>query len=452
MNKNFWKSRQEKGMSYMKKFIAFLLKYKIIVALIFLICISSVSSVALANANSVTVKSDSVNVRIGPGLSYANMGQVKKGDKLSIISEKNKWYEVRLAGDKIGWVASWLLDNTTVSSTTNKVGIIKVQNTTVFKNAYATSAVIGTVSQSQKVSIMYQTSDWTQILYKGSAGWVKSEFIQGTQETSGESSSSTKSSSSSNDVKKVTVTQPSTKMRIEPDSNGRIIKTVNVGKSFDYLGKNGKWYKVRDTDGSVGYVASWVVTVSGTKDPIKSAATNISEATIVIDPGHGGSDVGAESKKKTYEKQFTLAYAQAIKQELQRTGARVILTRDKDESKSLGARARLSSKIEADAFISLHFDSSTDANAGSGITTYYYTSNKDGKLATDINNQLKGIKINNRGTQQKDLYVLHYNSQPSILLELGYINSKSDYKHISSETYKAQVAKAVTAGLKNYFQ
>lgn len=450
MRKTVFSSWRKKGMFYMKKFWDFLKKYKIIVAVIFLICISSWSTIALANANAVNVKSDSVNVRVGPGLSYANMGQVKKGDKLSIISEKNKWYEVRLAGDKIGWVASWLLDNTDVSSTTNKVGIIKVQNTTVFKNADATSAVLGTISQSDKVTIMYQEKDWTQILYKGTAGWVKTEFIQGTQETSGESTSS--KSSNSSDIKKVTVTQPSTKLRIDPNSNGRIVKTVNVGKSFDYLGKNGKWYKVRDSDGSVGYVASWVVTVTGTKDAVKSAATNISEATIVIDPGHGGTDVGAESKKKTYEKNFTLAYAQEIKKQLQKTGARVILTRDGDATKSLGNRARLSSKIEADAYISLHFDSSTSADAGSGITTYYYENSKDGKLATSLNDQLKALKIKNRGTQQKDLYVLHYNSQPSVLLELGYINSKSDYKHINSEAYKEQVARAVTAGLKNYFQ
>lgn len=432
------------------KVLTFLRKYKITVALAFLLAISSVSTVALANANSVVVKSDSVNVRIGPGLSYANMGQVKKGDKLSIISEKNKWYEVRLAGDKIGWVASWLLDNTTVSSTANKVGIIKVQNTTVFKNADTSSDVLGTVSQSQKVSIMYQESDWTQILYKGTAGWVKTDFIEGTQETSGPDSAH--NSNNKDGVKTVTVTQPSTKLRIEPNSNGRIIKTVNVGKNFDYLGKDGKWYKVRDKDGSVGYVASWVVTVSGTKNPVKSAATNISESTIIIDPGHGGDDTGAISSKKTYEKNFTLEYAQAIKQELKKTGARVILTRNGDSTASLGERARQSSKIEADAFISLHFDSTSSSSPGSGITTYYYQKNKDGKLAQDINDQLKSVQIKNRGTQEKDLYVLHYNSQPSILLELGYINSKSDYKHITSQKYKEQIAKAVTAGLKNYFQ
>lgn len=447
--------RPKKGMFYMKKILlmvlAFLRKYKIIIALAFLLAISSISTVALANANSVVVQSESVNVRIGPGLSYANMGQVKKGDKLSIISEKNKWYEVRLAGDKIGWVASWLLDNTTVSSTANKVGIIKVQNTTVFKNADSSSDVLGTVSQSQKVSIMYQESDWTQILYKGTAGWVKTEFIQGTQETSGPESAH-KSKSNKDGVKTVTVTQPSTKLRIEPNSNSRIVKSVNVGKSFDYLGKDGKWYKVRDSDGSVGYVASWVVTVTGTKNPVKSAATNISESTIIIDPGHGGDDTGALSQKKTYEKNFTLEYAQAIKHELQKTGARVILTRNGDQTASLGQRARQSSKIEADAFISLHFDSTESASAGSGITTYYYQKNKDGKLAKDINDQLKSVQIKNKGTNQKDLYVLHYNSQPSVLLELGYINSKSDYKHITSEKYKEQIAKAVTAGLKNYFQ
>jgi len=433
----------------MKKFIKFFMKNRILVAILLLLALSSWSTVALASANAVVVQSDSVNVRVGPGLSYANMGQVKKGDKLAILAEKNKWYQVRLSGDKIGWVASWLIDNTDVSSATNKVGIVKVPNTTVFKSADASSSVLGTIEQSQKVTIMYQEQDWTQILYNGTAGWVKSSFIQGTQETSG---SSNTSNTSDNDIKTVTVTQPNTKLRIDPDQNGRVVKTAKVGKQFDYLSKDGKWYKVRDSDGSVGYIASWVVTISGTKSAVKSAATNISEATIVIDPGHGGNDSGAESKKDTYEKNFTLAYAKAIKQQLEKTGARVVLTRSGDNSKSLGDRARLSSKIQADAFISLHFDSSAQANSGSGVTTYYYNKNKDGDLADDLNSQLKGLAIGNRGTAQKDLYVLHYNSQPSVLIELGYINSKTDYKYINSDTYKQQVANDVTNGLKEYFK
>ncbi|WP_125763227.1 N-acetylmuramoyl-L-alanine amidase [Companilactobacillus hulinensis] len=433
----------------MKKIITFLIKNKLFVAIVFLIALSSWSTVALANANSIVVESDSVNVRIGPGLSYSNMGQVKKGDKLAILAEKNKWYQVRLSGDKIGWVASWLIDNTEVSSATNKIGIVKVPNTTVFQKDDANSNVLGTIEQSQKVTIMYQEQEWSQILYKGTAGWVKSQFIQGTNETSG---SSTSSNSNNSDIKTVTVTQSNTKLRIEPNSSSRIVKTANVGKKFDYLSKSGNWYKVRDSDGSVGYVASYVVTISGTKSAVKSAATNISEATIVIDPGHGGDDVGAESKKKTYEKNFTLAYTKAIKADLEKTGARVVLTRSGDDSKSLGERARLSSKIEADAFISLHFDSSADANVGTGVTTYYYGKNKDGTLATDINKQLKTLAINNRGTQQKDLYVLHYNSQPSILIELGYINSSTDYGYIKSNAYKSQVAQAVTNGLKEYFK
>jgi len=295
------------------------------------------------------------------------MGQVKKGDKLAILAEKNKWYQVRLSGDKIGWVASWLIDNTEVSSTANKVGIVKVPNTTVFKSADANSNVLGTIEQSEKVTIMYQEQDWTQILFNGTAGWVKSSFIQGTQETSGSSNSS---NTSDNDIKTVTVTQPNTKIRIDPDQNGRVVKTAKVGKQFDYLSKDGKWYKVRDSDGSVGYVASWVVTISGTKSAVKSAATNISEATIVIDPGHGGDDSGAESKNNTYEKNFTLSYAKAIKQQLEQTGARVVLTRSGDDSKSLGDRARLSSRIQADAFISLHFDSSAQEDSGSGVGSW----------------------------------------------------------------------------------
>jgi SH3 domain protein len=297
----------------MKKIMTFLVKYKLFVAIIVLIALSSWSTVALANANAVVVQSDSVNVRVGPGLSYANMGQVKKGDKLAILAEKNKWYQVRLSGDKIGWIASWLIDNTEVSSATNKVGIVKVPNTTVFKSANSKSDVLGTIERSQKVTIMYQEKDWSQILYKGTAGWVQSQFIQGTQETSDSNTSSNDDS-----IKTVTVTQSNSKLRINPEENARVIKSANVGKKFDYLGKSGSWYKVKDSDGSVGYIASWMVTISGSKSAVKSAVTNISEATIVIDPGHGGDDVGAESQKKTYEKNFTLKYAKAIKSELEK--------------------------------------------------------------------------------------------------------------------------------------
>ena len=432
----------------MEKIKKFFIKNRILVAIVFLLVLSSFSTVALASANQVVVESESVNVRVGPGLAYSNMGQVKKGDKLAILAEKNKWYQVRLSGDKIGWIASWLINNTEVSSATNKVGIVKVPNTTVFKTADANGNVLGTIQQSQKVTIIYQEQDWTQILYNGTAGWIRSSFIQGTQQTSG----STNTSNTDNDIKSVTVTQPNTKIRIEPNANGRIVKTAKVGKRFDYLGKDGKWYKVRDSDGSIGYVASWVVTISGTKSAVKSAATNISEATIVIDPGHGGDDSGAESKSNTYEKNFTLKFAKAIKDQLEKTGARVVLTRSGDSSKTLGQRARLSSRIQADAFISLHFDSSAQDNVGSGVTTYYYNKNKDGQLADDLNSQLKNLSIGSRGTAQKDLYVLHYNSQPSVLLELGYINSSSDYKYINSTSYRNEVAKDVTNGLKEYFK
>ncbi|WP_099974827.1 N-acetylmuramoyl-L-alanine amidase [Lactobacillus terrae] len=439
----------------MEEIVKLIKKYRLFIIIIILLLVSSVSTVVLANANTVVVGSDSVNVRVGPGLSYSNMAQVKKGDKLTIISEKNKWYQVRLAGDKIGWVASWLLDNTDVSSTTNKVGIIKVPNTTIFKSASASSDVLGTANQSTKVAILYQESDWTQILYKGTAAWVKSEFIENTSETTdsthSSSSNNKKSSNSNSNIKTVTVTQANTKLRIDPNSSGRIVKTVQVGKTFDYLGKDGDWYQVRDSDGSVGYVASWVVTISGSKSAVKTAASTISESTIVIDAGHGGDDVGAESENGKYEKTYTLAYAKAIKKELEKTGARVILTRSGDDSKTLGDRARLSSKENADAFISLHFDSSESNNDGSGVTTYYYA-DKDKNLATSIDNQLNTLPIDNKGVKQKDLYVLHYNSQPAVLLELGYINTKSDYKKIKSDSYKEKIASDVVAGLKQYFK
>jgi len=81
--------------------------------------------------------------------------------------------------------------------------------------------------------------------------------------------------------------------------------------------------------------------------------------TIVIDPGHGGADVGSRSAAGLEEKQVTLAMAQRLKAMLEsRLGVRVILTRDSDTDVTIDRRAALANNNKADLFISLHANGS----------------------------------------------------------------------------------------------
>lgn len=79
---------------------------------------------------------------------------------------------------------------------------------------------------------------------------------------------------------------------------------------------------------------------------------------IVIDPGHGGMDPGAQGVSRIYEKDITLAVAREVRNSLQRTGDyKVVLTRDRDVYIRLRDRVAFAKKLGADLFISVHADS-----------------------------------------------------------------------------------------------
>ena len=148
--------------------------------------------------------------------------------------------------------------------------------------------------------------------------------------------------------------------------------------------------------------------------------------TIVLDPGHGGNDGGTTSIAGTHEKTLTLSIAKVVEQKLKNTGANVIMTRTDDTYISLQQRTNLSNQNHADAFISLHYNWSNDPSVH-GLTDFYYQKSKDDPLAANILNEVaKQRGLNNDGTRFDDLDVLRNNSQPSTLIELGFLSNKQD--------------------------
>lgn len=128
------------------------------------------------------------------------------------------------------------------------------------------------------------------------------------------------------------------------------------------------------------------------------------------------------------------------------------MTRDDDDSVSLGDRAELATDKHADAFISFHYDSSPVANQATGFTTYFYHSDTSKALAESINSHLTGLPLTNRGVDFGNFLVIRDNLRPAVLLEMGYINTTKDFKQIRSTTYQKQVAQKIVTGLKAYFK
>lgn len=220
---------------------------------------------------------------------------------------------------------------------------------------------------------------------------------------------------------------------------------INAGTRVQILNRQDNWDRVVYDHSKIGWIPDWLVNNKTLKE-----ATNLSETTVVLDPGHGGSDSGALSTGNNIEKTYTLQVAKKAAKQLQEKGANVIMTRDSDKTVSLFSRPSFSTDNNANLFISFHFDSSPENNTASGFTSYYYHKGLSLKLATDINRQMENIPIDNRGIEFGNFLVIRDVKVPSILLEMGYINDDDDFKHIENQQYQETVAQDVENGVNNY--
>ncbi|EYO75319.1 N-acetylmuramoyl-L-alanine amidase [Staphylococcus aureus DAR3933] len=213
------------------------------------------------------------------------------------------------------------------------------------------------------------------------------------------------------------------------------------------IGKVGKWIEVEDTSSNEkGWIAGWHTNLDIVADNTKEK-NPLQGKTIVLDPGHGGSDQGASSntKYKSLEKDYTLKTAKELQRTLEKEGATVKMTRTDDTYVSLENR-----DIKGDAYLSIHNDALESSNAN-GMTVYWYHDNQRALADTlDATIQKKGL-LSNRGSRQENYQVLRQTKVPAVLLELGYISNPTDETMIKDQLHRQILEQAIVDGLKIYF-
>ena len=111
--------------------------------------------------------------------------------------------------------------------------------------------------------------------------------------------------------------------------------------------------KVSSSSAKAAAVPATPIPATTAAKPKNETAGTREVKTIVIDPGHGGKDTGAQGKNSN-EKDIVLAVGKLLKKELEKEGFNVKMTRDKDVFIELGERANLANQWDGDLFISLH--------------------------------------------------------------------------------------------------
>lgn len=421
---------------------------------IFFMGLGSLGTVALANYTNVVVEASTVNVRLGPGLGYDILTQVQGGSVVNVLADENEWYKVRLDDGRIGWIASWLINNTEVSASQNLVATINEYSVNLRAENNAEAEIIGSVESGESFTLLYEENGWSQVHYNSQTAWVLSELVTitaGTIPTEKEEVATQETDPTFQGS--VVVLQDSVNVRSGPTLQDGVVEVANAGSIYTFQNNIGDFVEVLTNDGQTGYIANWLVensTSETQQNSVPAVTTTLSEATIVIDPGHGGADPGAIGDY-LYEKQVTLDTAAIIAQKLKSVGANVILTRTGDDSISLEERAYLSNSHSADLFISIHYDSTPEGVYATGTTSYYYE-DSDTYVAGLINDELsKNLPLPNNGNRFGNYLVLRENMQPSVLLELGYMNNPDDVSTFNTSHYQELVADSILNALTDYF-
>ncbi len=224
---------------------------------------------------------------------------------------------------------------------------------------------------------------------------------------------------------------------------------------------------------------------------------------IVLDPGHGGMDSGAE-KYGTVEKDVVLAFAHVLREQLEATGRyKVLMTRDKDIFVELDERRAFAERNNANLFIAVHADyagtkargatiftlrdgvakdleRSASNNAGDKVMSesdinkikqssgdvdtvrniladlaerdVKLTHERTGVFAKSVIETMgESTAMRNEPDQQAAFRVLKTAQFPSVLIELAYVSNRQDADNLNSDLWREKVSDSIVSAVDNYF-
>ena len=168
---------------------------------------------------------------------------------------------------------------------------------------------------------------------------------------------------------------------------------------------------------------------------------------VVIDPGHGGTDPGAESVRSRMEKDFNLSLANKVYALLlEEPAIKPVMTRMDDSYPTLDDRVELANSLEADLFISIH--GNKFEKPISGTETYYARPESEDFAHIIHKHVLEATGFADRNVRQEKYKVVRDTNMPAVLVEVGYLSNPNDEALMFSESFQKRVAKAIVAGIK----
>ena len=275
--------------------------------------------------------------------------------------------------------------------------------------------------------------------------------------------------------------------------DGHVVVTVRV----DYLVTRYRTYTAQDGREVVLVVEE--EQISALPDPVPRGQAELALGTgpvdvtralairtVVIDPGHGGSDPGVEGAGGILEKDVNLKVGRELAGQLRDRGFEVVLTRDGDEHLGLAERAEVANAAGGDLFISLHCNGWFNEGAR-GLETYFLSPAKSdwSKSVETVENRAhdepddvefivwdlvqnryisassdlaevvqaevcRDLGLPDRGVRQAGFRVLVGAWMPAVLVEMGFLTHPDEARKLGRDRYRRDLARAITDAIVVY--
>ncbi len=171
---------------------------------------------------------------------------------------------------------------------------------------------------------------------------------------------------------------------------------------------------------------------------------------ILLDPGHGGAELGSRGPTGYPEKDINLAISKLVQEQLEQLGATVYMTREEDKEVSLTERVAMIDKIEPAIAVSLHYNAlpdGGDAMNTKGLAAFWYHPQAH-SLAMFLHNYLvKKLNRPDYGVYWNNLALTRPATAPSVLLELGFMINPNEFEWIVNPQEQKKLAVAIAQGI-----
>lgn len=465
------------------------------------------------NGTVVTVTGSTVNLRSGAGTSYGTVGQVQQGAVLTVLdsavgNDGKQWYRVQTNSGVRAWIASWLVQPSSTGNSSSSQGgnngnlnngnNAVANGTTVYvigdvvnlrSGAGTNHSQMGLAMRGDALTVQGHRQDndgklWYQVPTEDGVNMWIASWLVSTNKPVGDGSSYTSTGVRTQlelgpvqrDGKKTVISLKhgenniysiekvnATTLQLLLDNVTLGSDTQCQGNGFVLKASSAGNNKVRITltypAGSYADIVQdgdWLVLNS------YHTGFGLAGRTIVLDPGHGGSDVGGQGKTMPELTDADIGYdvSNRLRTMLEQSGATVIMTREelsRNQKVPMEERIKMNNQVEPDIFISIHANSTPKQTTASGARIYTYNGKiySQQYLSENLSNKicvgLRASTSKSANPYKDNFYVLRTNNHPSVLVETAFLSNPADEKLLATDAYRQKLAQGIYDGVVDYF-